>query len=187
MTQKKSVQGRKWVEAGERNALLVAVRFSHRDKWRANYWLFQCDCGEETFQRPDYVKRGRVVSCGCYREDQSSERMSRIATTHGHSSDGKLTGEYNSWRNMRDRCKYPSSDNWAMYGGRASRSANGGTPASRTSLQTWGPSRRRSIQSGARTRMETMSRATAGGSQSHNKTETDEIIVWSFLAAENLQ
>jgi hypothetical protein len=117
MTQKKSAQGQKWVEAGERNALLVAVRFSHRDKWGANYWLFKCDCGEETCQRPDYVKRGRVLSCGCYREERASERMA-ARSTHGHSSGGKLTSEYNSWRNMRDRCRYPSSDNWDMYGGR---------------------------------------------------------------------
>ncbi|MCK1367625.1 hypothetical protein [Bradyrhizobium sp. 62] len=118
MAQKKSVQGRKWVEAGERNALLVAVRFSHRDKWRANYWLFKCDCGEETFQRPDYVKHGRVLSCGCYRDDMNAERMTKLAATHGHTKNGKLTSEYNSWRNMRDRCRYPTSDNWLMYGGR---------------------------------------------------------------------
>ena len=118
MTQKKSAQRRKWVEAGERNALLVAVRFSHRDKWAANYWLFKCDCGEETFQRPDFVKRGRVVSCGCYRADSASERMGSVNRTHGHSSGGKMSSEYNSWRNMRDRCRYPSSENWAMYGGR---------------------------------------------------------------------
>lgn len=118
MTQKKSAQGRKWVEAGELNGLLTAVRFDHRDKWGANHWLFECECGNETVTRPDWVKQGKVQSCGCYRDEINGDRIARMATTHGHSKNGKLTSEYNSWRNMRDRCRYPSNEHWDLYGGR---------------------------------------------------------------------
>lgn len=118
MTQNKSVKGRKPIEAGERNNLLTAIRFDHRDKWGANQWLFECDCGNETITRPDWVRLGKVLSCGCYRAERAGERMVKIATTHGHSSNGKLTSEYNSWRNMRDRCNLPSSESYKSHGGR---------------------------------------------------------------------
>lgn len=118
MTEKPSVQGRKPIEAGEQNFLLTAVRFDHRDKWGANQWLFTCDCGNEHVTRADWVRLGRVKSCGCYRDEVNGSRLATTATTHGHTKNGRLTSEYNSWRNMRDRCKYPGDDHWANYGGR---------------------------------------------------------------------
>src|SRR5882672_195129 len=107
MTQKLSVKGRKPIAAGEQNGLLTAVRFDHRDRWGANYWLFECECGNETVTRPDWARLGKVVSCGCYRDEINGQRIRRAATTHGHSKDGRLTSEYNSWRNMLGRCNDP--------------------------------------------------------------------------------
>lgn len=118
MTQKLSVKGRKPIVAGEQNALLCAVRFDHRDKWGANQWLFMCDCGNEHVTRPDWVRLGKVKSCGCYRDEQLGMRSAISARTHGHSANGKLTSEYNSWRNMRDRCFHPNSEKFPHYGGR---------------------------------------------------------------------
>lgn len=118
MTQKISVKGRKPIEAGELNGLLTAMRFDHRDKWGANYWLFECDCGNETVTRPDWARLGRVVSCGCYRAELNAERLTKLAATHGHTRNGKLSSEYNSWRNMRDRCTDPNNATYKSHGAR---------------------------------------------------------------------
>jgi len=120
MTQKKSAARRNPIKAGDEHGRLTAVRYSHHDKWRAAHWLFKCECGEDYIARPDWVRRGVIISCGCYREEQAAERCQKRAT-HGHSKDGKLTSEYNSWRNMRDRCNSPASDMYEYYGGRGIR------------------------------------------------------------------
>lgn len=117
MTQKKSVERRKPIEVGDEHGRLTAVRYSHHDKHRAANWLFKCECGSDYIARPDQVRRGVIVSCGCYREEKAAERTSARAT-HGHSSNGKLSSEYNSWRNMRDRCDNPANEMFQNYGGR---------------------------------------------------------------------
>ncbi len=37
---------------------------------------------------------------------------------HGHTSKRGRSPTYNTWKAMKARCKYPSSGNWAYYGGR---------------------------------------------------------------------
>lgn len=34
------------------------------------YWDCRCDCGAETYARSDHLRKGRHVSCGCYRRDK---------------------------------------------------------------------------------------------------------------------
>lgn len=118
MTQKLSVQGRNPIAAGEQNFLLTAVRFDHRDKWGANQWLFICECGNEHVTRADWVRLGRVKSCGCYRDEINGERIAATATTHGHTKNGRITSDYNSWRNMLERCNSPSCPSYKNHGAR---------------------------------------------------------------------
>lgn len=40
------------------------------------------------------------------------------ARTHGHTTSGRFTGTYNSWRGMKDRCLNPNHVMWRYYGGR---------------------------------------------------------------------
>lgn len=42
---------------------------------RSPRWLCRCDCGREKTVRGIYLKAGRVQSCGCLRNEKSSERM----------------------------------------------------------------------------------------------------------------
>ena len=37
---------------------------------------------------------------------------------HGHACGGVVSGEYNSWKMMLNRCRNPNGANWDRYGGR---------------------------------------------------------------------
>lgn len=52
---------------GKRYGSLVAIRYSHTVK-RIAFWVFRCDCGNETTKRAYSVKsRAATASCGCGR------------------------------------------------------------------------------------------------------------------------
>ena len=51
--------------AGMRYGRLVAISFTHFNEKFDDCWLFRCDCGTEKVMPADYVKWGRVRSCGC--------------------------------------------------------------------------------------------------------------------------
>lgn len=59
------------------------------------------------------LRRGLVVSCGCFRREFSKEK----ATTHGESVKGATT-EYRIWAAMKRRCNNPNRPEWKDYGGR---------------------------------------------------------------------
>lgn len=118
MTQELSAVRRKPIQPGERHGRLVAVELVGQDQWKAARWRFRCNCGNHDYvARPDQVRRGTILSCGCLRAERSAERTRKRAT-HGHSRNGKLTSEYNSWRNMLHRCNDPYNENYPQYGGR---------------------------------------------------------------------
>lgn len=92
--------------SGMRFGMLVV---SHRSDGKRK-WLCVCDCGSETTPRADHLTMGRVISCGCSREDSASRRMK----THGMSK----TRLYRIWRNMINRCYFKNHRSWEYYGGR---------------------------------------------------------------------
>lgn len=69
-------------------------------------WLCQCDCGRTSIAYGQDLKRGKVVSCGCWNEDRR--------TKHGMSRNHV----YMVWQQLRDRCKNPNNPRWVDYGGR---------------------------------------------------------------------
>lgn len=42
----------------------------------------------------------------------------RFTSRHGHSANGRISPEYQSWYSMRSRCQNPNAANYANYGGR---------------------------------------------------------------------
>lgn len=74
--------------------------------------LVQCDCGIVKDIQPHALEAtgsARIQSCGCLRRP------------HGHSGKpGKVatSGEYESWRHMRQRCLNPKGKHFHRYGGR---------------------------------------------------------------------
>lgn len=118
MKQEQSAVERKGVQEGDRHGRLVAIERVGQDRWKAALWRFHCDCGNRKYvARPDQVRRGIIISCGCHRNEKHAERMRSMAT-HGATRNGKQTSEYVSWRNMHDRCSNPAVPNYARYGGR---------------------------------------------------------------------
>lgn len=67
------------------------------------YWFCRCACGKEIKVGTKNLTTGRSVSCGC-----------RTKEFHGASD----TVEYAIWRKMLNRCNSPTTQDWALYGGR---------------------------------------------------------------------
>lgn len=56
---------------------ILVKDFSHR-KGKHLYWTCVCDCGNETIQCTTNLKRGKVISCGCYRNELATERLRKM-------------------------------------------------------------------------------------------------------------
>lgn len=73
-------------------------------------WICKCNCGNLTKVTSQDLKRGDVVSCGCY----SIKSKIKNATTHGYSKE-KL---YGTWKGIKARCYNKNHKNYNDYGGR---------------------------------------------------------------------
>lgn len=51
--------------SGKRFGMLVAIEPTDKRKYNSIVWRCKCDCGKEAFVAADYLKEGRVSSCGC--------------------------------------------------------------------------------------------------------------------------
>lgn len=70
----------------------------------------QCDCGNVSVARTQWLTDGRVVSCGCHGKSLGGKRTK----THGMS----LSGEFYSYQNMIARCSNPALPSFKNYGER---------------------------------------------------------------------
>lgn len=59
---------------GDKYGKLQVLDFSHRNS-RHLYWECLCDCGNRTKQCTTNLRQGKVVSCGCYRNELSILRL----------------------------------------------------------------------------------------------------------------
>ena len=80
-------------------------------------WMTRCKCGTEKPVRGDALKSGNTASCRCLHREISS----KVNTVHGEAKHGRITAEYRIWAAMIARCKYPSTKDWHLYGGRGIR------------------------------------------------------------------
>ena len=90
--------------SGKRFGSLTALA-SNTKKGRS-LWICRCDCGSEITVRIDGLKCGDNVSCGC--------KKVRQLRTHGGTGDG----EHKAWMSMNGRCRVPTHQSYADYGGR---------------------------------------------------------------------
>ena len=81
---------------------------------RQTTWRCRCDCGNEITILGMSLSRGVTQSCGCLHREEVRQRK----TLHGHMPRGKATPTYNSWLQMRHRCRSPNATGYKFYGGR---------------------------------------------------------------------
>lgn len=82
---------------GQRFGRLTVIEETDKRVNGSVLWKCRCDCGNETLVRSNHLRRGGVLSCGCYNRD--------IITTHDESK----TRLYRTWRCMKDRCTNPNA------------------------------------------------------------------------------
>lgn len=103
--------------SGKRYGHLTAITVAGLDKNNLYMWRFKCDCGNYTIQRGQDVRRGKVVSCGCWKNQQTTARNKK----HGMSG----TRPYRIWTGMKTRCYNPKAKSYADYGGRGIKMCSG--------------------------------------------------------------
>jgi hypothetical protein len=94
----------------QRYGRLIVLSRSTAEHKGATYWDCLCDCGKTNKTSSYNLRKGLIVSCGCYR----NENTGNVHRRHGL----KGTKTYNCWRNMMDRCTNPNTAHWNDYGGR---------------------------------------------------------------------
>lgn len=93
---------------------LTVIKELGRDKHYNIKWLCHCVCGKEVAVFGGGLKSGQHQSCGCLRNERTSERMKELKTIHGL-KDHPL---YVVWSNMKSRCYNSNAHNYKNYGGR---------------------------------------------------------------------
>lgn len=93
---------------GERyGRLLVTERAPNKSATDTNArWKCVCDCGRETVQYGQDLKRGKVISCGCWNDEKRFK--------HGMAN----TLVYGVWQQIHQRCGNPKAAGYENYGGR---------------------------------------------------------------------
>ena len=91
----------------------VIKRSEKRDSSGNVYWVCKCDCGNEVEMQGRFLRKGLVVSCGCYH----NEKAEFINKKHGKSR----TRIYSILCAMKSRCYSESDGKYSEYGGRGIR------------------------------------------------------------------
>lgn len=94
---------------GARYGRLIVLDFSHTQAKRT-MWRCQCDCSAIVVVSANNLRRGKQVSCGCYRRDNTP----LYTTFHGMAK----TPEYEAWQHAKGRCFNPNNSDFHEYGAR---------------------------------------------------------------------
>lgn len=94
------------IPLGERFSSLIILAEAPRKGCLHRRVYVHCDCGNFASIVFQNIKNGRARSCGCGR------------APHGHSTGGKASRTYSTWRSMKMRCLNPNHPGFPQYGGR---------------------------------------------------------------------
>ena len=95
---------------GQRFGRLTVVERAENGSDKKPRWFCACDCGNRTAVSGADLRAHKVVSCGCYRNQQLAKRN----YVHGK-VDSML---YEVWKGMKQRCTNPKHIGFDRYGGR---------------------------------------------------------------------
>lgn len=82
---------------GCRFGRLLVVAEAERDARGEFRWLCKCDCGKEKTVLSTFLRNGKTTSCGCYRNEISTERLRQISKRNI----GKRREQSNNWKGGR--------------------------------------------------------------------------------------
>ncbi len=92
---------------GKRYGRLVVLGIAERRSGQT-MWKCQCDCGNIVITYGREIKKGNILSCGCYRK----ERIKLANTKH----DKYNTRLYRIWKGIKERCLNKNSKHYFRYG-----------------------------------------------------------------------
>ena len=95
---------------GKRFGRYTVLRYAGNDKHGCALWDCRCDCGNVKTVVGSSLRKGVVISCGCYHRDKVTE----MKTTHGQSK----TRLFHVWQQMKRRCNNPHHKAYGYYGGK---------------------------------------------------------------------
>ena len=96
--------------AGMRFGRLLVVDRHSTDKFGQAIWTCLCDCGNKSAVRGSALRRGQILSCGCY----FLQVACKTNVKHGLGR----TRTASIWRGMISRCTNTSNKAFHNYGGR---------------------------------------------------------------------
>lgn len=106
---------------GKRFGMLVTLAegplIPVRGKSAARGWLCLCDCGITKNIIIHDLRSGKRKSCGCLKH-KSRKGQAPTRISHGACRGYKVTPEYGTWAQMKERCLDPASKSYHHYGGR---------------------------------------------------------------------
>jgi len=91
---------------------LTVVSYSHETGKNIKVWNCVCECGGTTKSRGSGLKNGTSKSCGCLKVEKAKIPKPK---THGEGGTVNRTTEYQTWVNIKLRCR---DKNNPIYGGR---------------------------------------------------------------------
>lgn len=77
-------------------------------------FLVKCSCGTEVKKTLAGLSSGESSHCGC----KKGERLSKAQITHGETTEGIQSTEYQAYASMRARCLNQNNPAFYLYGGR---------------------------------------------------------------------
>lgn len=111
------MSGKTRISVGERYGRLFVTSLSYVNKHKKRVWNLLCDCGSITEATTQKLVSGHTKSCGCLSKEVARKNRLQEAV-HGHTSGGKMTKTYSTWRAMHNRCLNPNTKDYKNYGGR---------------------------------------------------------------------
>lgn len=91
---------------------ITVVSFAGKGPHGNTLVQYKCECGTEKVVQANWIRTGRIKSCGCVRADKFLKQI----TKHGQTR--RYAKEYRAWVAMRARCRNPNLPNYKDYGGR---------------------------------------------------------------------
>lgn len=95
---------------GQRFGRLTVLSRGENDHSGLIRWKCLCTCGAEVLVRSQDLRRGRQVSCGCWKDEQTTKRNQK------HEKSG--TRLHRIWKNMKSRCYNSKVADYKNYGAR---------------------------------------------------------------------